>query len=168
MSYTILDRREIVEELGAHAPRAQEITGYCGICSEEVAQTHDACPNCDAPVIWRGSGLWRKLYGDPDKKLAQLLIEQPTDEAALHLFTLAGVEGFFNQTQAKRWAKAVRNIDQHNLFGVINYAIKKTKGPGLISHVLNITDKRVREITRKKRVKKPAPDAGRGVPRRRP
>lgn len=167
MNYTILDRRDIAEELGAHAPRVQEITGYCDVCSGDVEQTHDQCEGCGAPVIWRGSGLWRKLYGDPDRRLAQLLIEQPSDGAAAHLFALAGVQGFFNKTQAERWAKAVRNIDQHNLTSIIDYAVRKTQGPGLISHVLNITDKNVRELTRRKRVKEPEPSAGHGVPRRR-
>jgi len=167
-TYTVLDRRKIQAELEAHAPiNKDDIEGWCEFCPESIRQDQDKCL-CGVPVVWYGSPMWRTIYGDPRKaeNFGSLIV--PDDNVGRYLMQQAGVAGFSNKTEAEKWTRAVRFFNAGDLRDIIKYCRRNTSNRGLISYVLNVTEKKRRD-TRKVTPKKhrPSPEAGKGRPRKR-
>ena len=160
----LIDLRVIRRELGSHYDPVEkdEYSGQCPVCEEMVSQSEDEC-SCGNPIVWRGSKMWRSLYGDPDRALARLMIVVPEDKIGKRLVARAGLQGFANKTEGKRWERAVKNIGEGDLIGIIDHAAKTSAGRGMISFVLNMTDKRIRERPRVK-TKKADASAHEAVP----
>lgn len=167
-TYTVLDRRKILAELEAHAPiNKDDVEGWCDFCPESIKQDQDECL-CGAPVVWYGSPLWRSLFGDPRKAEASLRMIVPDDSAGQYLMHEAGVVGFANQSEYKKWERATNFFSQEELRDIVRFCGRKASGRGLISYVLNSTEKRrrdTRKVTPKKDI--PSPGAGKRKPKKR-
>jgi hypothetical protein len=148
--FTVLDLADVKEALGDHYNHTARdfYTGYCD-CGEEIGQEYDRCPFCRRSVVWRGSRLWRSMYGKPEDAIRRLSVIPPTDAAGEYLCRLVGVAGFANQGEAKRWARAVKKIGQPRAVDAARYIESHWKGRragrGTISHALNLVEKIARE-----------------------
>lgn len=164
--YHVIEFQKIKNYLGAHyqALDRDSLEDDC-ICGERVGQDVDKCPHCRIPVIWYGSRVWRRLYGNAAAAEQRLSIIVPDDSRGEYLMRRAKLSGFANETEAKRWERAVRNLNSGTLTRTIDFCARRSNGRGLVAHVLNTTDKQIRE-QKPKRAKAPPPRAGEGVPRR--
>ena len=149
-----MDFRRIREQLGEHydSVMRDEYTGVCEVCEEEVPQTVNECPVCGTPVVWRNSTIWKTLFGSPDAAIRLLNIIEPEDPLGLELCQRAGVPGFANQTEADRWRRAIRKLEDSRVRGIIAWVTEKKKGRAAISHAINFAAKVAREqpVRRKK------------------
>lgn len=167
--YHSLDLQEILEEMEEHAPRSQsernKLRGWCA-CGASVGQSQATCVNCDIPIVWFNSRAWREKFGSPSRRARDLTMILPEDLLGSLLLETAGLAGFANKNEAKRWEKARRRLSTNELRDVINYCAGKNTGRAIIAHVLNVTDKRIREMKAQKKVPQPGRDAGKGLPGR--
>ena len=157
--FNIFDLKDIdpgtVEDLDKY-------TMPCIVCGEQVPQTVDECPCCGTPVVWKGSRVWRWEFGSATKAIRRLTAPVPDDDDLLgrRLVDQLGKTGFANTSQKKRWDKARRNISEDRLKEMIARVLEKSNKRGALPHLLNWTDKIIRE--NKPKPKKTAP---KGVPR---
>ena len=145
--FTIIDLTDIRDLLGDHYRHNQKdtYTGTCD-CGEQVGQDVDACQFCGRSIVWRRSRLWKQLYGNPEDAIRRLSTIPPVDEAGKHLCQAAGVTGFADVGEARRWSRSVKKVGQKRALGAVNYVSKKHKqGRGMIAHALNIVEKAARE-----------------------
>jgi len=131
----------------------------CNTCGEQVDQASEECSCCSTPVVWRSSREWKRLYGSSEQRIRELTLPDPDDDDELGQDLLAklGRTGFANTSQKKRWEKARRNIPEKDLRGMINHVLDGTNKRGVLSHLLNWTDKVIREAKAKS---KPTPKKG--------
>jgi len=152
--YVVLDLRSIRSDLGNHYNHTlrDEYTGVCEVCEEDVPQNVNECPVCGTPVVWRGSPLWKALFGSPDAAIRLLNVVEPEEQLGRELCDRAGVAGFANQTEADRWRRAIKKLDKNRVRGIIEWVTKKKRGRGAISHAINFAAKVAREtpVQRKK------------------
>jgi len=161
-SFAIIDLADIREQLGSHFDRHKqdEYTGVCPVCSEDVPQDVDECPICGVRIVWRNSRVWKQLYGPPEAAIRRLSIVEPEDEASAELCRLAGVPGFANRSEAKRWARAARKLGQRRMLSIARSAAEKRhRGRAVIAYALNLADKIAREEPRPKTAPRPRPSA---------
>lgn len=137
--------KEIAKSLGTHYDRSMkdEYTALCH-CGEEIDQTQSKCV-CGAIVIWHGSKVWRNLYGSPDRFKRYHTTWEPSDGVGKGLLKRAGETGFANKHELDRWKRITLSLSNRELADCLTYCASKSKGRGLIAHMLNLCEKRIRE-----------------------
>jgi len=150
-AYVILDLKQLVDQLGDHyePTMRDEYQSPCPNCGEQVPQTVCECPVCGIKVIWRNSPAWRARFGNPNT-MEQLLNQvPPKDPAGQELIRLARLNGFANQFEADRWARAVRKIGGARAMGIVRYAQQKKQytGRALLAYTLAIVEKAARSVS---------------------
>lgn len=158
MKYTLIDLAKIKAEMGQHwnANERESVTGRCSQCNEEIKQTRSTCIVCGTPVVWRGSRVWKRLYGGPSLAESKLL-RTPTDTAGIELCKHANVASFPTPRLLTRWEEAVEQLDSSDTDGIVAWCTDtmKTRGRGmrgLVQFAVNTVEKRARG--------KDAPDVG--------
>ena len=144
-TYTLLDLDELAD--GIDQSIRDRVTGVCSVCGEIVTQDNDVCEVCGTPVVWRKSAVWKRLFGSPSAAVRRLTLIPPDDGDAIGhlLLDRLRLAGFANASQKKRWQKARRNIPDAQLLEIVNSVLAATHRRGCIAHILNWTDKIIRE-----------------------
>ena len=145
--FVTLDLTEVRQALGEHYDPVlkDSYPSICPVCEGEVFQDEDECSLCGTPTVWKNSTAWKLLYGPPTAAIRRLSTVEPEDRAGIELCRLAGVTGFANQTEAKRWARAAKKLGHARMLGIARYAAQNKRGRGVIAHGLNLAEKITRE-----------------------
>jgi len=147
VSYVVFDLDRLADDLGSHfeGSRAEEYTAICPICNEEVPQDVDRCEICGEPVVWKNSKLWKRKFGSPTVAIRKLDIVKPKGAPGRLICRRAGIDGFANKSEAKRWDKCVRGVGAKKMMEIIDVCSKSTKGRGILSYAMNWAEKIMRE-----------------------
>lgn len=153
VQFVTLDLAEVRADLAEHyqATRRDTYEGTCPVCSEAVSQKVCECEICGTPVVWLHSPLWKRLWGTPTDMIRRLSSVIAEDSTGRELCRLAGLPGFANQTEAKRWGIAARKLGPSRMMGIVRWATKNKRGRGSIAHALNLAEK----IAREEKIDKP-------------
>lgn len=162
-NYQVFDLRQIREAMGSHYDpnRADEIKAQCEVCAKEgfvvkVSQNENECFICKTPVVWKGSKVWKRLYGSPTEVIRELNSIPPNTRSGEKLMELAGLDGWTTQADAQRWAKAVKMFGEKQMTNIAEYVTKEKAGYPSLRHAINIAKKKVR--TGRKDGRKEAPE----------
>lgn len=151
--YIVHDVKKIRSDMGDH-----EVTEHtfarCPVCEKRHYQNCAECLGCGLPVIWKGSSIWKELWGNPTTMIRRLNKITATDPAGVELMRVARQSGFANQSESDRWAKALRKLGPGAMMDKVNYVCSKGMyGRPLIAYALNLVEKVSRDT---KRPAKPA------------
>ena len=125
-SYVVFDLDRIADDLGSHfeGSRAEEYTAICPVCNEEVPQDVDECEVCGEPVVWKNSKLWKRKFGSPTVAIRNLDIIEPREPAGKLICKRAGIDGFANKSEAKRWGRCIRHLGQEKMIEIVEICAK--------------------------------------------
>jgi hypothetical protein len=150
--YHVIDLVDMRIEMGAHYKGAERdtYTGQCW-CDERVGQDVDRCPFCGMPIVWRGSRVWKRMYGPPEQAIQRLDVYPPDDEAGKVLCEAVGTAGFRTKTDLQDWNRGIKKLGRKRIIGIVNYVLSKehTSRYGAMAHALNMVRKYAREAPRR-------------------
>jgi len=151
--HTVFSIDKIAEELGIHFNKFDLDTykAQCPICWASVAQDVDACPNCGTPVVWEKSKVWKRKFGDPKARIAQLEMVDPVTQSGIFLCEACRTRGFSNVSEQAAWAKAERWFGESRMRDIAGYVTRDKRGRGAMAHALAIARKKLREERPKKK-----------------
>jgi hypothetical protein len=151
--YIVLDLVKVHRELGSHVG-SEDAWAWCP-CGNAVEQRDWKCTECGMRIVWKGSEIWRRLYGTPGQAIKKLEAIMPKDRAGQYLMERAKLPGFFGEAEHKRWLALVEALSQQALIATTEYCARKTSKRGLVKYTLNAAEKKAGEL--------PPADDGLGV-----
>lgn len=145
--YIKIDFRQMARSLGEHFSQVapEEHTAWCD-CGTELYQVENKCSGCGTPVVWVGSDAWQDKFGSAKEYIRELNAIKPIDRAGKYLIEKAGLPGFKDRTEIKRWNYIISVINQPKAIAIIDRCARKTRGRGLIKYTLNAAEKAIERM----------------------
>lgn len=147
-----------LNELALNGGQPRYLVARCKFCGEIVHQQDCECPVCGVPSVWLNSPEWKRHNGNPQTEINRLRRPKPDedDDLGRTLLSKLNVTSFATLTQKNRWKRARKKINPFYLEKMINSVTDKHRKPSAaLAHLLNWTDKVIREQETQKKAPKP-------------
>lgn len=128
LSLVVHDLDEVLYLMEGTGWKKDELTAQCPLCGAPHSQENNMCPDCQAPVIWLGSRVWKRLYGDPKVALRHARGEDLKPATPLEVEFCKAMNRrarFANITQQREFRRLARNYPAGHLQELIKWAADK-------------------------------------------